>query len=346
MKVILPSVEILRTGLESTATTPEEFIEKVGRTCYKSEDKITNDSAEKFVSNLIKRGHEAMIEHWNLIFRMSAETYDHFVGDWEYLLQYCDEPEKDRLRPYIRFTSTPNQDGEGRYIVSGNIRAWRDYAKAFDKHRPFMPEYLMGMIFRNPLFFPEFQQYSQTLIDAVDYDLMTPVSVFELTEAERRVHQNVTMKFVCDRGVSHEMVRHRVASFAQESTRYCNYGLDKFGQEITVIRPYFLGGRDDGRKADAKVYDYWQTACECSEKSYFSLLGNGATPQEARSVLPNSLKTEIIVTMNLDDWEHFFDLRCAPTAHPDMREVAIMARELFQKKLMTAPVEVDEASNN
>jgi thymidylate synthase (FAD) len=165
-------------------------IEIAGRTCYKSEDKITEDSASKFVRMLIKNGHEAMIEH-----------------------------------------------------------------------------------------------------------------------------NSITVKFVCDRGVSHEIVRHRIASFAQESTRYCNYGNDKFGNEITVIKPFFF---QEGAK-----YLQWETLCEEAEHAYFNLLKLGSSPQEARSVLPNSLKTEIVVTMNLREWRHFFRFRCASTAHPQMREIAI-----------------------
>ena len=135
------------------------------------------------------------------------------------------------------------------------------------------------------------------------------------------------MRFVCDRGVSHEMVRHRVASFAQESTRYCNYSLDKFGKEITVVRPSWCG-------QDSDLYKRWYEGCKLAESAYFALVDEGATPQEARSVLPNSTKTEIIVTMNLDGWDHFFCLRDNAAAHPDMREVAAMAHCLYNKKVM------------
>lgn len=142
-------------------------------------------------------------------------------------------------------------------------------------------------------------------------------------------HNSISVKFICDRGVSHEIVRHRIASFAQESTRYCNYSNDKFGNEITVIEPFFFN--KEGKISRAclglddycSMYDIWKNSCEDSEFMYFWLLNNGASPQEARSVLPNSLKTEIVVTMNLREWRHFFRLRCANTAHPQMREIAI-----------------------
>ena len=129
-------------------------------------------------------------------------------------------------------------------------------------------------------------------------------------------HQSISVKFIVDRGVSHELVRHRMASYAQESTRYCNYSKDKFGNEITVIKPCFLD-------EDTENYRIWKSSCEAAEKAYFAMLDNDATPQEARSVLPNSLKTEICMTANLREWRHFFKLRTAPAAHPQMREVAI-----------------------
>lgn len=319
MKIIEPSVEIMRTGLETEFITPEQFIEKVGRTCYKSEDKITNDSAAKFVGNLIKRGHEAMIEHYNLIFKIKEEWYDEILADWIGLLQDVDVKTRERLRPYIRFTTHEDYRHQVRHIVSGNMRAWRDYVRAFVDTIGYVPVYLHGLIRNYPIFFPEFQKYVPELIAN---QFLIPISVTELSVTERNVHQNVTIKFVCDRGVSHEIVRHRVASFAQESTRYCNYSQDKFGNEITVIRPSWCEEGSD-------VYDTWMYGCRRSEGDYFALLDDGATPQQARSVLPNSLKTEVIVTMNLDGWDHFFGLRCDPAAHPDMQEVAIMARELY-----------------
>jgi thymidylate synthase (FAD) len=131
---------------------------------------------------------------------------------------------------------------------------------------------------------------------------------------------DISMKFICDRGVSHEIVRHRIASFAQESTRYCNYGKD---DEITIIEPCFW--KSGVSLTDVIKYDEWEAQCYSAEKTYLNLLRYGASPQEARSVLPNSLKTEIIVKMNLREWRHFFKLRTAKPAHPQMREVAILA---------------------
>lgn len=132
-------------------------------------------------------------------------------------------------------------------------------------------------------------------------------------------HEKISVRFVVDRGVSHEMVRHRLASFAQESTRYCNYSQERFGNEITVIKPSFF-------QEGSTEYQEWETLCLCAENTYFKLLKLGATPQEARAVLPNSLKTELVVTANLREWRHILNLRAAGTTgkpHPQMLEVMV-----------------------
>lgn len=198
MKIIQPRVEFYEP-IDGEAIL--KHIEKCGRVCYKSEDKIKEESADKFVAGIIKRGHEAVLEH-----------------------------------------------------------------KSF------------------------------------------------------------TVKFTCDRGVSHEIVRHRLAAYCQESTRYCNYSGDKFGNEITVIKPCYLDETSPN-------YMLWEMSCAESEKRYFELLFEGCTPQEARAVLPNSLKTEVVMTANLREWRHFFKLRCSKAAHPQMREVACMLLEMCKKEI-------------
>ncbi len=141
-------------------------------------------------------------------------------------------------------------------------------------------------------------------------------------------HVNITVRMICDRGVSHEIVRHRIASYTQESTRYCNYANGRFGEEITVIKPYFWDSSDEIGK---KKYDIWKNAMEAAESAYKELIKLGATPQEARSVLPNSLKTEIVITMNLREWRNFFTLRTHKSAHPQMREIARPLLDEFKK---------------
>lgn len=152
-------------------------------------------------------------------------------------------------------------------------------------------------------------------------------------------HSQLSVKFICDRGVSHELVRHRMASFAQESTRYCNYSGDKFGNEITVIRPCFWA-----YNKHEKEYKNWQVACMDAEEAYFNLLAIGATAQQARSVLPNSLKTEVVMTANYREWRHILKLRTDKAAHPQMRELMVpLLKELKERiPVIFDDIEVEE----
>lgn len=145
-------------------------------------------------------------------------------------------------------------------------------------------------------------------------------------------HQNISVKVICDRGVSHEIVRHRIASYSQESTRYCNYCNDKFGNEISVIDLSSGFNYNMSQQKDVDKYNEWCKAMEDSERHYINMIKLGATPQEARSVLPNSLKTEIVITMNIREWRHFFRLRCDKKAHPQMREVSELILLEFVEK--------------
>ena len=138
-------------------------------------------------------------------------------------------------------------------------------------------------------------------------------------------HASFSVRIVCDRGVSHEIVRHRLASYCQESTRYCNYSQDKFGNEITVVKPVFF-------EENTTPYIVWRCACFNAEEAYFDLLSKGCTPQEARAVLPNSLKTELFMTANIREWRHFLKLRTSERAHPQMREIALMLLYMVQEK--------------
>lgn len=136
-------------------------------------------------------------------------------------------------------------------------------------------------------------------------------------------HVSVTARFICDRGVSHEIVRHRIGAYSQESTRYCNYSNGKFGGEITVVEP---------RVFDSGAYKIWYAAMQYAEDTYLELLEAVATPQEARSVLPNSLKTTLVVTYDLREWRHFLRMRCAPDAHPQMQQVAKMTKSILTER--------------
>lgn len=329
MKILKPSVELLHTGYETELMTPEQLIEKVGRTCYKSEDRITAGSAVTFVNNLIKREHEAMIEHYSPIFMADPETYGEFVSNWEMLLHNGDLKMEDRLRPYLRFTDWTTDAGVNRCVISGNMRAWRDYAKACMEAFGFLPAYLCSPITLFPTFFPEYQDFDPDV--GID-NVLRQISVDQLVgDLEHGVHHDVTAKFICDRGVTHEMVRHRTSSFAQESTRYCNYSLGKFEGSISVVEPAFITHARTQCKQE--IIDIWTAANERDEQDYNRLIELGCTPQEARSILPTDLKAEIIMTTNLYGWKHFTDLRCAPDAHPDMRVSAIQLLDELEEKV-------------
>lgn len=145
-------------------------------------------------------------------------------------------------------------------------------------------------------------------------------------------HEKISVSIVCDRGVTHEIVRHRLASYSQESTRYCNYSQDKFSNQLTFIKPNFWNENEE-------KYIIWKEIMKTAEDTYIKLLEKGAKPEEARSVLPNSLKTEIVVTMNLREWRHFFKLRASSKAHPQMRQIAIPMLVVFKNVI---PVVFDD----
>lgn len=303
MKIINSQASVL------VENNPIKKIEKCGRVCYKSEDKITEDSAEKFVANIIKRGHEAVLEHASFIFQVSYNVYED-IRDKVIFVE-----NRYPVKMYLRFT-----DSDG-YIVSGNVRAWRDFFCFAG-----VPPYMNDFVEANPILFSEFKSDFPFNLRGGKWNIRQ-ISTNELVSTyQRLVHEDISVKFICDRGVTHEIVRHRPASFCQESTRYCNYRNGKFGGEITVIKPCFF-------KENSTRYLNWFVACESAETAYNAILEDGGTPQEARDVLPNSLKTELIMTAPLMEWCHFFNLRMSPAAHPQMREVASYAYDAMNSFL-------------
>ena len=303
MKIINAQASVL------VENDPIKKIEKCGRVCYKSEDKITEDSAEKFVANIIKRGHEAVLEHASFIFQVSYNVYE----DLREKVMFVEN--RYPVKMYLRFT-----DSDG-YVVSGNVRAWRDFFRFSG-----VPPYMNDFVEANPILFPEFMSVFPSNLEGEKWSIRQ-ISTNELVSTyQRLVHEDVSVKFICDRGISHEIVRHRPASFCQESTRYCNYSKDGFGGEITVIKPMSFDCSDS-------PYRIWKRSCENAETAYFDLLDEGCTPQEARDVLPNSLKTELIMTAPLMEWCHFFNLRMSSAAHPQMQEVASYAYDAMNSFL-------------
>ena len=261
MKFIQPKVEIIEQepGIEGIY----KQIELAGRTCYKSEDKITPDSAKEFVLRMVNSGHGAMLEHGTIYLDFPAHPVN-----WE------------------------------AFECAGSKYSFVGYEKGSQ----------INHITTNYRVLVE-----NDWLDLLDYQV----------EPSKYHEKRVMVRFTCDRGVSHELVRHRVFSFAQESTRYCNYSKDKFGGEITCIIPTWY------EEASEAIKNYFSGSLQCAEDAYFTLLENGYTAQQARQVLPNALKTEVVMTGFVKDWEQFFELRCAPNAHPDMKYLADKLKEEF-----------------
>lgn len=286
MRLIKPSFEIWEqeSGLEGVY----KQIERAGRVCYKSEDKIAEGTAKAFVDRMIASGHGAMLEHGTVY----LEIPDYGVSRLKF--------EKYMRNPY---STSISSDVDSSYITT-NLRV------------------LVENGWLNDL---EYQ--------------------CEPTEYHEK---RITVKFVCDRGVSHEFVRHRVFSFAQESTRYCNYSKDKFGNELTCIIPNWLDLKDGSYsiKDVEEPYDRCLIIDRCTneegaafvralcyaEKEYFHLIQLGWKPQQARAVLPNSLKTELVMTGTIEQWKGFFKLRDAGSAHPQAYELAHPLHEEFIKR--------------
>lgn len=300
MKLIKPGFVIIEQepGLEGI----HKQIELAGRTCYKSEDRITIDSAKGFVDRMIKSGHGAMLEHGTVYLKYESELVRG--------IQECDSIFHKYKNNRFSVYNTSRIERNNNVLVGGYV--------------------------------------TTNLRVLVENDWMEDLQY--LCEPTYFHEKRYTVKFTCDRGVTHEFVRHRVFSFAQESTRYCNYSKDKFGSEVTFILPPWLDennpnlykcwqaaddwgeclseyyykitdiGAKDGMYVD--THQAFATALFHAEKLYFSLLENGWKAQEARAVLPNAVKAELVMTGFASDWKHFFELRDAASAHPQARELA------------------------
>lgn len=266
MKLINSKVEIL----EPTGYTIDDIykqIEIAGRTCYKSEDKITPTSAKEFVDRMIKSGHGAMLEHGTVYLDMPNSA-----GNYNLVPFFASNP-------YSKVV-IKSLDDRVHNCITTNFRVIVEN---------FAEEYI-----------PDVLQY-----------------ICEPTEFHEK---RISVRWTCDRGVSHEFVRHRVFSFAQESTRYVNYSKDKFGHEITYIQPCWEMQKDEE--------ELFLLQLEQAQNAYNALISSGWRPQQARAILPNALKTELVMTGFESDWKHFFELRCDTAAHPDARKLAL---ELYNK---------------
>lgn len=304
MRLIKPKVELINQepGVEGLF----KHMELCARTCYKSEDKITEDSAKKFINNvIIARGHTAMLEHGTVYLKIPyGIMYDTgYFSNEAIANKYIDNP-------YSIVQSSQIYDY---WCVTSNYR----------------------VLLQNGWF------------DDLQY-------LCEPTEWHVR---RVTVRFICDMGVAREFCRHRLFSFAQESTRYCNYSKAKFGKELNCIIPCWYKNMFEGNSYNIELchtYDLtiseglsrteaaWiQAMCE-AESTYFGLLTEGEPAQQARNVLPLALKTELIMTGTVEQWIEFLKLRCAHDAHPQARELAI---ELRDRLLLDDYIDIDAEGN-
>lgn len=313
--------------LDTTGMTPYQVIERVGRTCYKSEDKITDESAKKFVAGLVKSGHHAMIEFGYIYMKITDIDF----------LEFFDAIKPDFIHK------------EGEYVV-GNFRAFYDLYKAWlDGEWMISMDYFdgfMDLIWALSVKYPE---VFKDLYDKIhekfepDYDdtavmndpdaITKPFKLFNTQEdfIDDYVTQDNFQRYLVNliphivmfttgRAISHELVRHRPCSFAQESTRYCNYTKGKFGGEISVIEPLF--------EPDSDKYKIYMDSCMRAEADYFNLINLGATAQEARDILPTDLKTDIWVGAFENEWQHIINLRYHGTTgapHPKMKNLMAIA---------------------
>ena len=278
MKIIKPSVEFFG-AVPTEYNAALKFIEMAGRTCYKSEDKVTEDSVEGFVKKLFKAGHLAMVEHSNFVVR--TRRMDYQVGSLQ-----------GRIGKFLTTIDT-----DAFTYIGGSLTAWyqryleRGPSTLFD---PFCELY-------DELFSLGFTE------GGADHWQFCPHD-----EIPKELHR-YSAKFICDRGVSHELIRHRPCSFAQESTRYVNYG----GKDMEFIEPWWWEDMATGSGIFLNI-------CRDAETAYNYMLKLGLQPQQARAVLPNALKTEIVVTADAAEWAHIRKLRTAKSSHPDMQRVMNM----------------------
>jgi len=304
MRVVEPSYTIL-TDLDQVPLV--ERIEACGRVCYKSEDKISEGSAAAFVRRVLAHGHNSVAEMGVATLEIEVDL-ESTLGDFFACLprfMHIDRVEKKRI------------------LMTGSVRAWRELFLENPSNKVVKAS-LALLAGREPLLFEDIAPKSGWREQAgVAVRKLPLAEVEELDAGLLARHRHIAVRFIVNRAVTHELVRHRPCSFLQESQRYCRYSEDKFGNEVTFIRPMFF-------KQGSEEYRLWEETMRRTEEVYLKLLET-STPQAARTVLPNSCKTEIIVYANLLEWLHIFRLRCSQAAEPSMREVMVPLLEDFRK---------------
>jgi len=304
MRIIPPSYEIL-TELDNGSMAAR--IESCGRICYKSEGKITEKSAKPFIENILKRGHNSVSEMAVLTLQIDYDSKSVAERFFEGIPKYfaIDQIDKQRL------------------LITGSVRAFRELYKehATQKMAKAIAAFLGE---RYPLFFFDLLPKNGWRPQSGFSIVKVPLADVDKLSVDLLIkHRYIAVKIITNRAITHEIVRHRPVSYLQESQRYCRYNQAQFGNEVSFIKPMFY---EEG----TPEYDLWVRAMEETETIYLKLLEN-STAQAARTVLPNSCKTEIIVFANLIEWLHIFKLRTSPGAEPSMREIMIPLLDDFKK---------------
>lgn len=330
MKIIDPTYKILEAPNMPTDKSVGKFIESIGRLCYKSEGSITDDSYIGFIQRLWRNGHTAMLEHYIFILEVNGVIYEDLVSPKWYDAKFC---EVSNMMRYIRITSD-NPIGIPHYTVSGSLTAFFKILKALNDSKYWGASGIASICKYLTQTFPNITKWddSTSVYDKFNpLNRVTPIETGTILTIPKKAvqyaapainltHDWYSVQFTVDRGITHEIVRHRDASFAQESTRYCNYSKDKFSNEITFIKP--VG-------ADESFYNGWADSCNDDEARYIKMTTEDkVSPQIARSVLPNSLKADLVMTARVGEWNHFFKLRAAKDAHP---QIQLVARNLMNE---------------
>lgn len=306
MKIIDPSFEVLDEYFRQGRLA--EQIERCGRVCYKSEDRISLDSAGPFIKGIIKRGHESVIEMAQIVVEVVVDSESTMYKFFERIPRFC---QVDRLE-------------RGKYLLSGNPRVFRDLAW---RHRDLKVVKAISRLLAecHPVLFSDLTPpHGWIPQDGIVVRLLTPEEIDRLSIKQLIKHRTLLLHLTVNRAVTHELVRHRIASYLQESQRYCRYGEDRFGGEVLFIRPCFF-------KEGSDEYRLWLDAMSRAEQTYLELLKT-SSPQAARTVLPNSCKTEIMVHATLEEWMHILRLRTSKAADPSMREIMLALLPEFVRR--------------
>ncbi len=296
VKIVEPRVEIYPLGQIEEI---KRHIERCGRTCYKSEDKITDTSAEQFVEGILKSGHESVIEHANLIFEV--DNTDENFGKIKEIAS--------------KVQGFRYHQSESELLASGNMRTFRDISRlGYSDFDEWFVKNGLG-VFAN--------QGNQTR--ALSGEIKLEKVQYLDKNDDRDDLNNITIHMITNLSCYKDITRHRLASFSIESTRFCNYSKGKYGSELTILKPVNL-------VAGTPEYEEWQSCMNDVERHYMKMCELGCRADQSRLCLPHSIKADVIMTANVKEWKHIFNLRCDKAAHPDVRKVMLAALELFHNE--------------